>query len=210
MGVSFVGFSQVLTKPIPKEYRATVTHNSSPPPSAGDMYSKLISNGVAPDEAAGGVALARILMGVGVDQSTGLDVKPSVCVVSGTKRDEYVELMEGESDFITVHWETNMVYYKSEDTVIKGADMGYYSYGVFIEKLCKLKGGPLAYTPPCTDSAPEDGIVSAKQALLCLSDLQRLRERYMLEVEWDEDIDRFEQFYDAIAAAADGGILCVT
>lgn len=178
MGVDFGAYSQVVTKPVPQKYRATI----KPPNktmSRQEMVEHFSAPGASKDDIRGLVALARMMTGIGIDQQSGQDVYASEVTIP--YEEEFGQyLREHCPDYIGVQWRTNTTYHKSPDTNMVECGRSCGGYAEFIDCLTKFNGGrPLTYMPPSTDSAPEYGIVSADKMLLCLQELRKHRKHFV-------------------------------
>lgn len=149
-------------------------------------------------------------------------------------RYEFYGTIGREEDFITVNWDTNIIYRKTPETKIGSASRSYDGYGEFLSKLTKLNGGHRSYMPPDTDIAPENGIVSTERCITCLQGLERVRSHFVSpsfvadpekygnsyehrlytesvpeEDNIHDDSWFFREFYSMMSVATDSGIVSI-
>lgn len=208
MGVDFIAYSSVVIKPIPTKYRSTLKERSSNA-FARELEEKsfqALRDGVDMTIRQM-ISLCKGLHGIGYDQFTGKEVMPPEIVHEDPAlRNEFEELCEENDDHIVILWEQNMVYEKTAETLSHGCGRSYSGYYEFRQELTKLNGGkPLAYLPPDTDVAPENGVVTADKAKICLAELDKLKHHFANN--GNEHSWFFGDFYKCIATAADCGIL---
>jgi hypothetical protein len=216
MGVDFFAISRVVAKPVPEEYR--VQRKPAGAAEIRQMERDLLA--ASPD-------VRALLMTLTGASFNGYSLVLPDKLSRGKQQDEFEKLCEADPDFVTVNWHTNTVYYKTAESKECDCGRSYSGYGEFCQELEALNGRPLAYMPPSTDTAPENGLVSADRASLCLAGLQALRHHFVAD-DWDPAMEKpvdydcarregdrheesffFRRFYACVALAADSGILQV-
>jgi hypothetical protein len=172
MGVDFYGYSFVRTEPLPKKFRG----EKRDPAELEAERRKLMASIRADPEVA---SLVLVLSGASIG-TDGRLIMPDTPVVSDELREEFYTTIGNEPDFLGVDWDTGIIWRSTEETKIASAGRSYSGYGDFRQCLRDLNGGrPLLYMPPSTDTAPENGYVSADRCRLCLEGLDRLRAHFV-------------------------------
>lgn len=227
MGVDFYGYSRVKAEPVPERFRAKRVPASAE--KRRDLENRLR---LAPYDVR---CLILTLSGTSVGPEGQLII-PDDIEISEELRDEFYAMYRENKDFINVCWDTNIMYFKTADSKPGSAGRSYSGYGDFCTLLTKLNGGrPLSYMPPSTDTAPENGFVSAEKCLQCLQGLDLVRHHFVSAgftadggkygescdhrfkedlVPKEDDIHGdswfFREFYSLMTLGADGGIVRIS
>lgn len=180
MGVDFFSYSNVRTEPIPSRFRATKkpTTNEKRKDILKDLFN------LSHDER----TLVLTMMGAQLTPD-GLIV-PDELEISPELQDEFYNTIGKEEDFITVCWDTNIIYRSTPETKTGTAGRTYSGYADFCRTLKSLNKLPLPYLPPSTDIAPENGIVSTDKCVLCLQGLNQVRDHFVSS-DWKPDADKY-------------------
>jgi hypothetical protein len=172
MGVDFYGYSFLRSEPLPKKFRGEKRDTAEI-----EAERRRLEGAMRSDPMVSVLMLALSGASVGAD---GRLIMPDTPVLSDELRDEFYATIGAEEDFIGVDWDAGIIWRSTEETKIASAGRTYSGYGDFRKCLYDLNGGsPLPYMPPSTDTAPENGYVSADRCRLCLEGLDRLRHHFV-------------------------------
>lgn len=150
MGISVTGYSNVIIKPVPEKYRATVTQKNR-------LDIKQINDSLAkcdPKDRAG--LLAFIMVSTGAENFLlNSDVEDSIQQAPDVKvSDEAYSWMDSEEDLIHVDWETNRCFYESEESKSMQLSRSYSGMSEFTKSIAKINNVKFFF--PC------DGILEGE------------------------------------------------
>jgi len=214
MGVDFQGTSRLRTTPLPaKWYRKPVPATRA---EIEDLRQVFLNT----------PADIRCLIMVTHGASWGPDgqlILPPKIVISSEEREAaHEELAAADPEFYTICWETNTVYYKTKESKTSSCYHSYWCYDEFLQDLWKHNNGQRFYMPPSTDTAPENGFLSADRAQLALDGMNRVRHHYVSPdwhpgAEEDDENTRntkewslaFKRLYTCLYLASECGLLTI-
>lgn len=190
MGIDIIGISDLLTKPIPKQYRANVTYKE--PLKTLDLITSL--NKIPSKDRQGIFALTMVMTGAennfinpNFDMTkSDLNLPPTVDISDESYK--WSENEESNANLYRVDWVANNAYYLTPESEKISVGRSYSGFGDFCEKVQEFANAHFYF--PCDGTL--DTLTCNKYYNLLCSTWKQWKDKYAFESGLSDDINQVD------------------
>jgi hypothetical protein len=184
----FIGLSNVISEPIPEEYRAKIYPNNK------DLLIQELIN-TEP-------SYRNYLLMMNGHSFKNNTLHVADVIEYPINISEIEKKLFEKNDVIYIDWYKHILYKKTKYTRKVEYTMSYGFYEKLYSQLIKANGKELDYFPPSMLTAPEYGLVNCYDAKLCLNNMDTLFEQF-------KNNELFIELYKIIQLASECGIIII-
>lgn len=210
MGVQFNGFSNISTKPVPKEYRSTIENNEKENNMKINKLKEMAVNHVDPDI----IALFIVRNGITFDYETGTykiqsnlkiptasidwetqiyedqdeeldkaleEFEKSKSCNNNLKKSDIFKYSNMSPQLVDINWNTNIMYYTTKDTKNRGCSFSYSHYNEFITNCQKLCDKKFNYVLCDTNCGYDYGLIQGYKVREIYPLFKSIRDKYTIK-----------------------------